>query len=698
VIGVITSPQEAKPETKKGPLPLAIGITGHRDLRQQDYAILEEKVRSIFSDLQARYPHSPLVFLSPLAEGADRLVARVALEQGIRLFVPLPMRRELYEQDFATEASRAEFRELSAKAERQFELPLVTGNTEENIRECGEQRNRQYAAVGAYLALHTQIFIALWDGNVEEAHKTGGTAQIVRFNLEGVPEPYTPPRSLLDLPEKGPVYHILSPREGSPLPPGELFELRVLYPEGTDADSYNRINERIETFNRDAVELAPVVEREGKVSKGYLLPEETAKDLPPALNASLDCYAVADVLAIQFQQRTTTALNRVFICVFIAALSFNLFHSLPHPQPPGGHATEHSTSAAHADTPHTATPHAPAPRAAAPRAGTHTMDARETTTHPEAGAHSGTVPQSEAHSSDMRESDTHQGDAHEAAQTSAESSWLADIGQIPWFLVLFLGVSIFSNLVLHRRAARGDYQNKYQDYRALAEGMRMQVFWRLSGLRDSVADHYLGRQRGELEWIRDAIRVWNITADADSGAISSPSPQQQRDWIKLAQARWVEDQRKYYARKTHREQEELEHDEQRIDRLIRFSVGMALVLLVILVAPILLPLPWMEALKHKIEDPWTHGIYMVALVMPAVGAGLLHGYNQYMARSEHAKQFGRMSVLFDIAARQLSELLAADNYAAAQVLMRELGKESLQENGDWVLLHRERPLEVPHAA
>jgi hypothetical protein len=160
----------------------------------------------------------------------------------------------------------------------------------------------------------------------------------------------------------------------------------------------------------------------------------------------------------------------------------------------------------------------------------------------------------------------------------------------------------------------------------------------------------------------------------------------------------VEDQRKYYARKTHREQEALEHDEHRINLLIRFSVGMALVLLVILVAPILIPLPLLETVKHWIENDWIHGIYMVALVMPAVGAGLLHGYNQYMARAEHTKQYGRMSVLFDIAARELEAQIAAGDYPAAQNLMKELGKESLEENGDWVLLHRERPLEVPHAA
>jgi len=49
---------------------------------------------------------------------------------------------------------------------------------------------------------------------------------------------------------------------------------------------------------------------------------------------------------------------------------------------------------------------------------------------------------------------------------------------------------------VYRRAKRNDYQNKFQDYRGLAEGLRIQFFWRLAGLNECVADHYLGRQMG----------------------------------------------------------------------------------------------------------------------------------------------------------------------------------------------------------
>ncbi len=165
------------------PLPLVIGVTGHRTIRQQDIAPLEEVVRGVIEGARQRYPHCPLVILSPLAEGADRLVARVALDLGARFIVPLPLPPAIYVQDFATDASRAEFQHLLSRAESVFELPILHGSSTAAIAERGESRDRQYAQVGAVVARHSQIFIALWDG-VSDGAGPGGTADIVRFRLE----------------------------------------------------------------------------------------------------------------------------------------------------------------------------------------------------------------------------------------------------------------------------------------------------------------------------------------------------------------------------------------------------------------------------------------------------------------------------------------------------------------------------------
>jgi hypothetical protein len=92
-------------EVRKGPLQLFIGITGHRDLRTEDIPNLEKAIRQVFEGLARDYPHTPVFLLSPLAEGADRLAARVALEMGVSLAVPMPMPQEEYEKDFVAEGS-----------------------------------------------------------------------------------------------------------------------------------------------------------------------------------------------------------------------------------------------------------------------------------------------------------------------------------------------------------------------------------------------------------------------------------------------------------------------------------------------------------------------------------------------------------------------------------------------------------------
>ena len=61
--------------------------------------------------------------------------------------------------------------------------------------------------------MHGAILIAMWDG--VELQMMGGTSQVVKFKLEGVPEPYAPPQSELDAPDSGPVYHIVTPRSSN---------------------------------------------------------------------------------------------------------------------------------------------------------------------------------------------------------------------------------------------------------------------------------------------------------------------------------------------------------------------------------------------------------------------------------------------------------------------------------------------------
>ncbi|MGB0692542.1 MAG: hypothetical protein ACPGPD_07520, partial [Pseudomonadales bacterium] len=59
-------------------IPLIVGVTGHRDLIEDEIPIIKKMVRSFFLDLRESFPGLPLMLLSPLASGADQLAAEVA--------------------------------------------------------------------------------------------------------------------------------------------------------------------------------------------------------------------------------------------------------------------------------------------------------------------------------------------------------------------------------------------------------------------------------------------------------------------------------------------------------------------------------------------------------------------------------------------------------------------------------------------
>lgn len=147
---------------------LRIGVTGHRWTDEPPR--LRQRVRSVLDRLMSLSRHGAgLTVLSPLAEGADRLVVDEALEIGAAIECPLPLRRADYERDFQSIESLAEFRRLLRQASRVKELG-GDGSTPEG-------RNAAYAAAGTTIVAQCDVLLAIWDG--EPSRGEGGTAQVV---------------------------------------------------------------------------------------------------------------------------------------------------------------------------------------------------------------------------------------------------------------------------------------------------------------------------------------------------------------------------------------------------------------------------------------------------------------------------------------------------------------------------------------
>ncbi len=118
-----------------------------------------------------------LRIVSPLAEGADRLVAEEALRLDYTLEALLPFEQRAYEATFPD--SIAEFQILLRRASR---VLILDGDSGDAI-----VRGRSYGEAGRLVARNCDLLIAVWD-NTKPAKGPGGTADTVRFAVHaGVP-------------------------------------------------------------------------------------------------------------------------------------------------------------------------------------------------------------------------------------------------------------------------------------------------------------------------------------------------------------------------------------------------------------------------------------------------------------------------------------------------------------------------------
>ncbi len=181
-------------------IPIVLGVTGHRQLDPEDAVRAREHVAGLFVTLKRTFASSPLILLSPLAEGADQLVAEIARQSDVPVVAVLPEPVEQYTAAFS-EAGRELFARLSAGA-AVFVVPKRPWEAVDSVNE----REVGFARVGAFLARHCHLLIALWDGN--EAHGVGGTGEVVHRRLFGTPDRIGLPESALCFADVGPVWHL----------------------------------------------------------------------------------------------------------------------------------------------------------------------------------------------------------------------------------------------------------------------------------------------------------------------------------------------------------------------------------------------------------------------------------------------------------------------------------------------------------
>ena len=155
-----------------------IGISGHRHLLPSQKAENLQILKGYLLKLQREHPNKKLIIVTPLADGADRLIIYAAVELGIEYEVILPLPKELYIKDFSKE-SLIEFNKLLEHAKSQRTIEMFAANTVKLVSDDTLYRDFQYRQVGREVVKSVDEMVIMSDEI--KNNKMGGTEDIKKY-------------------------------------------------------------------------------------------------------------------------------------------------------------------------------------------------------------------------------------------------------------------------------------------------------------------------------------------------------------------------------------------------------------------------------------------------------------------------------------------------------------------------------------
>ena len=520
-------------------IPIIIGVTGHRAIREKDRPALTAAVKAELEKLRGLCPHSPLVMLSSLAEGADLLCADAAEELGIPLIAVLPRERTDYEQDFSPEALER-FAHHCERAGQVFVSPST-----EPLPPDGVSRAYAFRQAGIYVASHCHVLLALWDG---EPGKYGcGTAETVDFALNGSYDPASG----------------LSPRSGSNEAVIHLYTPRVESTEKTagavavlgNQDAVWDILRKTDDFNQNASKVSST--GNSRLPAGH--------DGDPALKKMETISRIAGKLSRQYAGRYRRVLALLAVASALVTFAFLLYDE-------------------------------------------------------------------------------------------AQAIWM----------ILVCGAMLLAAWGCQRYAVRSDCHRRYIEYRALAEGLRVQIYLRYAGSGIQASGLLSWTQQEETAWILDALCALTI----------GNTPREAHD----IRSCWVEAQREYHRKAAQSAGQKLSAS----DRTVRFALLLSVGLYLLGVGYELLcgGLIFRPAVAVADVELWRTVLKILMGTISAVTLFVANFYGRLSlprTLSDHRKMerfYEKMSAEFE-------------KCGQTDTVLTVLAREELTENGSWCSYQRD---------
>jgi len=571
-------------------IPFLIGVAGHRDLLPAELPAIRAAVDRLLRTLRDGQPDVALQLLSPLADGADLLVADVASGLGLGIVALLPYAAAQCRRDLDTDAARAVFDRVMQRAEV-LEIPVPATADPSQLAVPGEVRDRQFLKAGALVARSSSLLIAIWDGR-DTGHRAG-TARVVESRRRGLPpgDDGNPASGLLlSAGDNDWIYDIRCSRRSADAAPASPGVEVVGFVSGDHRHggierglppALRTLLDGTAGFNRDVAEY-----RDAIAASGRRLAPASPYSAPEALQYVDSLFTAADWLGVHFRRCFTRALRtRYILWASLALLLFGL---------------------------------------------------------------------EQLHNN------------------------LLDLANIMLLLLVFA-----SGWALAFWAHRRRWHRRFLDYRALAEGLRVDFYWEIAGVRaqfdgEFAHESFLQKQDVELEWIRAAMRAVSLRC-ALYPRTAWPHG------FEHAYAAWIGDpdpvngsgQLLYYRRSARA----LERRQKITDRLSRLLLLGGLTLGLILAIDTGLALLGESPLGHGPRDAM-----VMTLALISVYGAIFEIYLHEKADRALIRQYRYMDSLFSFAARGLRSSHSTEEKLQ---ILRSLGHACLAEHAQWALAHRD---------
>lgn len=253
------------------------------------------------------------------------------------------------------------------------------------------------------------------------------------------------------------------------------------------------------------------------------------------------------------------------------------------------------------------------------------------------------------------------------------------------FLIVGVLATFTAGYLFAKWAHRKSWHRKYLDYRALAEGLRVEFYWQIAHVHprgdvEFAHETFLQRQDGELEWIRAAMRAVTLPLEArDAPPFHSG--------LAIAIDEWVGEegtagsgQLAYYRARTRGLHKRLHITE---------GLGHALLIAGLLLA-VAFAVEMLLRSSVEIFAEWVRTGLLWLLALLPVYAAILETYVSEKADRSLIRQYKYMDELFTVAARELRSTQSKEHQLA---LLESLGHACLSEHGQWILAHRDKRIE-----